>query len=317
MWHPAIAKRALIVGLVLASIPTWQGVSASPAPVVATLHPAGGPSDKLKKRWEALSEKNLGLLLRCLEYVTHNMTQPAIETCGSAIALDPTNPGAYKLRGSAFLLSEKFAAARTDFEKAISLESTDAESYAGRGDALRGMGRVDAAIASYSKALSMAPNDPRLWNSRCWARAISQRSLTAAHADCDRAIALKADFAQAFDSRGLVHLKQHRYADAITDYSHALRLWPSYALAYFGRGVAEWRGGQTVAATRDLNTARQKDRMVDVKFASYGVSLAGLPAAKHNACHGKSCRDIRPTFLPKPKPPKEVPPPDAIRSAAR
>lgn len=291
--------------------------AAAPAPTIATLHPKGGISDRIRGRAEAQSTKNLVLLLRCLEYVTHNLVQPAIEACHSAISLDPTNPTAYKLRGNAFLLSGKYRAARADFDRAIKRDNRDPEAYAGRGDALRGLRLYQAAITSYSAALSLSPADARLWNSRCWTRAISGRGLSLAHRDCDRAIAINAKFSQAFDSRGLVHLKQRHYRDAIADYNRALALWPGYAVALFGRGVAEWRGGLPALAVRDFREAQRNDLAVAAKFARLGVSLSGIPALQKKGCRGNGCRSIAPTILPKPKPAKAVPPPNEVRSAAR
>src|SRR6185436_10101630 len=133
--------------------------------------------------------------------------------------------------------------------------------------------------------------------------------------DCDRAIALNRGFAQAYDSRGLVHLKQDRPADEVRDYDRALALSPGYALALFGRGIAERRLGMAAASRRDLAEARRHDVAIDARFAAYGVTLDGVvrkPDCRHN-----SCLKMPPTMMPKRNPFKAEPASEPTRSASR
>jgi hypothetical protein len=56
--------------------------------------------------------------------------------------------------------------------------------------------------------------------------------------DCDRALQLKPDNADALDSRGLVNLELGRYPEAISDYSASLEKNPHSVSSMFGRGLA-------------------------------------------------------------------------------
>jgi tetratricopeptide (TPR) repeat protein len=299
--------------LLLAAPPVGRAVAE--APRVAVIHPEGKPSDKLKTRWQTLSQKTLLHLLRCLEHLTARQAERAVDACSSAIALEPTNPGAYKLRGEAYLMLDRLPSALADFDRSIRLDASDPESYAGRADTLRTMRQFPAALADYSKALSLAPRDARLWNARCWAHAVSGLDLSRGHTDCDRAIALNPRFAQAFDSRGLVHLKQNRLTDAVHDYDRALTLLPGYALALFGRAVAEQRLGMKAAGRRDFAEARRHDGAIDAKFSSYGVVVGGR--ASKSLCGSSPCLKLPPTMTPKRNPFKAEPPGEPTRSASR
>ena len=60
--------------------------------------------------------------------------------------------------------------------------------------------------------------------------------------DCDDALKINPNYADAFDSRGMVDLKSGKFSKAIADYDAALRLDPKHASArqaaqrQYGRG---------------------------------------------------------------------------------
>ena len=70
--------------------------------------------------------------------------------------------------------------------------------------------------------MRLQPANVAAWNSRCWTRAVIGQ-LQAALSDCNEALRLRPDFANALDRRGFVHLQSGRYDHAIADYDAALR----------------------------------------------------------------------------------------------
>jgi tetratricopeptide (TPR) repeat protein len=291
--------------------------SVSDKPSIAALYPGltGQASEKLKKRWNVISDRTLMLLLQCMESQSANLPDRAITKCSEAIALQPTNPGAYKLRGQAYFMKGQYRPALADFDRSVRLDDKDQETYAGRGDTLRNMGSYAKAIADYSTALTLSPSEARLWNARCWTRAIAGTGLRLALKDCDRAIALKPVLAQAFNSRGLVYLRLKAFQKSLRDYNQAVRLWPGFSAALYGRGLVEVRLGQKTRAHRDFEAAVRRDPDVAGMYASFGLRRDGEgPPAN------KNCPQCQPTLpAPKPKPLTLPPAVDTalLKSAAR
>jgi Flp pilus assembly protein TadD len=52
-----------------------------------------------------------------------------------------------------------------------------------------------------------------------------------------------------------VRLRRGEYAQAIADYTRALKLQPGLAWSHYGRGVAELREGMTDQGQADINAA--------------------------------------------------------------
>jgi tetratricopeptide (TPR) repeat protein len=269
-------------------------------PSLAALYPGltGRASEKLKKRWNVISDRTLLLLLQCMESQSANLPDRAIMKCSEAIALQPTNSGAYKLRGQAHFMKGEYRLALSDFDTSIRLDDSDQEAYAGRGDTLRNMGSYTRAISDYSTALVHAPNEARLWNARCWTRAIAGTGLPLALKDCGRAIDLNPSLAQAFTSRGLVYLRLNKLQKSLDDYNQAVRLWPGFSAALYGRGLVEARLGQLTRSRRDFASALARDPDVAGMYASFGVrpNVTGLPSSK------KCLRCLQTLPTPKPKP---------------
>ena len=96
----------------------------------------------------------------------------------------------------------------------------------------------DQAIVAYDKAIALKPDYADAYNDR----GIVKGSLGQhpdAIADFDQAIRFKPDYAEAFNNRGVAKgiLKHHR--DALLDFDQAIRLNPDDARAYFNRGRAK------------------------------------------------------------------------------
>ncbi len=177
-----------------------------------------------------------------------------------------------------------------------------------RGETLGEAGRYDEALAGLAMALKAHPADPALMlaradvylragrtalaakdfaairskhaadadqlNGLCWQQAIRNFALETALADCDAALKLEPNQANATDSRAFVLMRLGRLEESLTTYNAALKLRPRLAESLFGRALTRLRLGQTDLAQADLAAARASDQRVDITFAGYGLSAA-------------------------------------------
>ena len=64
------------------------------------------------------------------------------------------------------------------------------------------------------------------------------KRLEEALASYDKAIALKPDYAEAFNNRGIALRQLKRFDEALASYDKAIALKPDYADAFNNRGIA-------------------------------------------------------------------------------
>jgi tetratricopeptide (TPR) repeat protein len=74
-------------------------------------------------------------------------------------------------------------------------------------------------------------------------------------ADCNRAIELNPEFAEAYSRRGTAYIGQSDYDQALEDFTQAIQLSPEYAAAHFNRGLAQAAKGDYASALADYNEA--------------------------------------------------------------
>ncbi len=90
--------------------------------------------------------------------------------------------------------------------------------------------------------------------------------------DYDQAIRLDPSFALAFSSRGLAYYKKGDYDRAIQDFDQAIRLNPDYALAFASRGEAYDKKGDRDRAMQDYDQAIQLDPNDSMTFNNRGCT---------------------------------------------
>ena len=108
------------------------------------------------------------------------------------------------------------------------------------------------------------PNEPRALRAMHRAQDYFERAVThfpadpnSTIADCNEALRLDPQFAQAYTGRGIARIKLGELAAAVADFDEAIRLEPQFADAYVGRGHARQVptcGMPAAAAYRDLWT---------------------------------------------------------------
>ena len=195
----------------------------------------------------------------------------ALADFSKAIELNPTDGVALDGRAQLYLLTGRDLLADADIDRADHLAQGDAGALRLHAALYEVSGHYLKAIGFYDQLVAKAPTVEAL-NGRCWARAEWGKELTLALADCDAALKLGPGTASVLDSRGLVLLRQGRYADAISSYDDALRARPGQAESLFGRGLARLRGGSRTEADVDLAAARAAKAGIDSEFARFGVA---------------------------------------------
>lgn len=106
-----------------------------------------------------------------------------------------------------------------------------------RGIGYDGKGLYDQAIADDTQAIALKPDYAEAYDNRGFA--YDDKGLyDQAIADYTQAIALKPDFADAYTNRGSAYGKKGLYDQAVADYTKAIALKPDGADAYSNRGLA-------------------------------------------------------------------------------
>jgi tetratricopeptide (TPR) repeat protein len=198
----------------------------------------------------------------------------ALADYSEKIRLQPEAADGYGWRGSAYLDQGDYPNALADYTRAIELdpESPDiAIWYGDRGIAHDSLGEHEQAIADFTRSINLAPDVAVIWNSRCWARAVWGRELVEALDDCNEALALDPEDFNAWDSRGLVHLRREEWAEALADYQASLDLMPSSS-ALYGHGIALSRLGRSAEAEEDFASAAEIDPGIAETYAGFGIT---------------------------------------------
>lgn len=222
-----------------------------------------------------LAHYNLGTVL-----VSRDDVEPGIEALSEAIKIDPKLGQAYLNRGWAYAKKASYDRAIDDTTVAMRLLPGQVQPYINRGNAYEKNREYDKAEIDYSKALTMDANNAALWNARCWVRALSGKNLNEALNDCNRALQLQPNLANALDSRAMAYLKMDRIEEALADYDAALRnagyepgksVDPQFAVTLFGRGLVKQRKGDQLGAAVDIAAAKAAKPSIAEDFNRYGI----------------------------------------------
>lgn len=198
----------------------------------------------------------------------------AMADFGRALRIDPNNAAAFTERGLVHQTRGAFAQAMADYDTALRLQPGFELAAQRRADAMQG--QFDQSIAQLddlNRAIAANPDNAGLWNNRCWVRAVRGVELEFALADCDRAVTLAPNDANALDSRGLVHFKRGEYAEALADYNAALAIEPRRGHFLYGRGLARANMGDREGAQADFIAAERAEPGVAREYQSYGVTI--------------------------------------------
>jgi tetratricopeptide (TPR) repeat protein len=210
-------------------------------------------------------------------------------------------PLAYKVRGSAYEAKGDDAHALADFDKVVELspgsyldllyrEATNlnddgaysraivyyseairirpdyAEAFLGRGNAYYGQNDYAHALVDFDSAVALVPQSYIYYDARCGAR-LHLGDLDKALTDCNTSLGLR-DKYETHGTRGLVYLKQGKFAEARADFDAAvagakLEADPPPAYAIYGRGLARLRLGDKSGKADIANAKKLSPKAAD------------------------------------------------------
>ena len=189
----------------------------------------------------------------------------ALPPVSPPVTPDPAPLVAVRIPYSSAELTQKAA-----LDHRVSRDQNDEDAYFERGKLFAEHGDYQLALSDFDRSISLNPGNPETLNNRCWTRAV-ENQLETAMVDCNDALRLRPNFADAHDSRGLVLLKLGSNRAAVADYDAALKLNPKHSSALYGRGIAKLRLGNSDEAQRDFAAALGLDSGIDQDYGRYGL----------------------------------------------
>ncbi|MBI3802694.1 MAG: tetratricopeptide repeat protein [Nitrospirae bacterium] len=142
-----------------------------------------------------------------------------------------------------------------DFREALKREPLSAITWYSLGDAYRKRQEDEAAIASYGNAIALKEDFAEAYNRRGMIYVEKKGEVRKGIDDFDRAIQHNTNYAEAYYNRGNAFVLIDDPDRAILDYSRALDLKPNYAEAYASRSLAYMGKGDKEAALSDYQKA--------------------------------------------------------------
>jgi len=145
------------------------------------------------------------------------------------------------------------------------------EAFFDRANAYREKGDYEHSIQDYDRAIYLEPNDADAFSMRCWTRAVFNKELESALADCDESLQLRPAHADTLTRRGFVHFRMAQYDRAIADCSASHERDPAVADPLYVRGLAERRKGDQAAGDADIAAAKALYQNIAKVYADYGA----------------------------------------------
>lgn len=144
-----------------------------------------------------------------------------------------------------------------------------------RGNARLMQSDYRGAIEDYTTSLGLSPNNSDALHERCWAKAVLNRELEEALADCNESLRLKPNDPETLGGRGFLYLRLGFMKTAVLDYSAAIEAMPNQASFHYGRAIAKQRLGDQDGADADFLTARALDPRIDAVFDRLDEAAGG------------------------------------------
>jgi tetratricopeptide (TPR) repeat protein len=225
-----------------------------------------------------LSDEETANDLACMNEGLRLPRSEAIAACTALLASTNLVPEALAIvrtnRGNHLTDDGQYDLAIADYEEALRLNPEYGMAYRGRAAVHEGRGDFARAAADSREAARREPGDATVLNSLCWHLALAGEALDEARNACDASLALRPDDPATLDSRGLVGLKQGRFAEAHADFDAAVRHGEGdggLASFVYGRGIAALRLGRTAEGQADLARAAALDASIAETYVRHGV----------------------------------------------
>jgi TonB family protein len=223
----------------------------------------------------------------------------ALNDFGRAFELDPDNTDALRGRATDLVVLDRNEEALADLNRALSRQPNDDGALLLRALVYEALGQNDNAQKDYAAVMSRAPDcvparaancsdlekrikeldyatsqnpkDADALNASCTERALLNRQLEKAEADCNAGLALASDYPPLHVSLALVYLRLGRFGDALKELEKA-PLPKSGAEALYMRGIARLRSGDNGGGKADLVKAEEMDPGIATSMAYAGVT---------------------------------------------
>lgn len=197
------------------------------------------------------------LVLRAAQRMQRGDAAGALRDINAVLEREPNSSPAHALRGTIRMTTGDRAGANSDFTRAIQLtpEVKGMEVvYVNRANVLWLDGQAKAAQADLDKALAMNANFALAYNLRGRMKA-DRGDLDGAIADFDLAIKLEPKMMPAYVARAAVNLQAGRLEQSISDYKTLMWVLPQDADIVASHGIVRGLMGETGPAIRDLMKA--------------------------------------------------------------
>jgi len=209
--------------------------------------------------------------------------QEALVVLNKAIKTDSNYAEAYFLRGSAMLKLLDLSAALEDYQKAEAKGYDDIYLFVQKGTVLQLMGKYKESLVEFNKALEKKVDDQQIW----YKRAMSYQELNMDYEALDdytKAIKLNNAFFEALLNRCILFYENDNMKAAFRDCDKAIQLRQDNADAYYYRGAAKGAGEkQDKEALADFNKALEIDPDHDESLTARG-SAKLIIGNKKGAC---------------------------------
>ena len=218
----------------------------------------------------------------------------AIADLSVAIGRNPKDADHYYYRGMCYLYLKQYDLAITDLGTAIGYNPKNAYYYYYRAYAYLNKNSGDLAATDFNKAITLSnditltqdankqlnqlDNKPKIsalaitWNTAGVELANKGENDDAITA-YTRALEIEPSYTVAYRNRGLAYISTGQYANSVLDLSNAIKIDPNYAEAYSIRGLAYLYNEQYKEATTDLAKATELDATDAGAWNNQGVAL--------------------------------------------
>jgi serine/threonine-protein kinase len=198
----------------------------------------------------------------------------AISALNNTIAADPHFALGYAALGEAYRLKNQIdpnpkwiEQASTNLDRAVHLNDRLAGPYDSLGRLHTGLGRYDLALQEFQKALDINSRDPDVLIGMAGAYEHMSR-VADAEASYKKAIALRPDYWDSYNSLGSFYDRQGKFTEAVAQYKKVIELTPDNATAYSNLG-AEYMSIGDAASNRLAEGALKKSIQIAPSYAGY------------------------------------------------
>jgi tetratricopeptide (TPR) repeat protein len=159
----------------------------------------------------------------------------------TVLQLDPASAEAHHNLGTALVQLNRLGEAKAHFEKAVAIRPDSPEALNNLGNVLAQLNRLDQSIVQFEKVLELSRRAAEPYLRACYNIGISLQALNR-HEDAipyyARAIALKPDYAEAYNNIGVALMKCRRPKEALIHYERLAAIMPNLAEAQNNLGVS-------------------------------------------------------------------------------